>query len=127
METYESVPLTNISGSDFTWAWDNKPYTIKAGETKYYPEFLARHLAKHLISRELGQNSGDFEKRERLERQILGVVQPKAPEVEDAEIPNVEEVTQEQVEEVKDLVENVEPFAELKEVAPKAKRPVSKK
>lgn len=47
--------FTNFSNEDFTWAWGKEPYTVKANETILLPCYLADHLAKHLINRELGK------------------------------------------------------------------------
>lgn len=50
----ESVKkLFNFSTEDFTHEWDKVPYTVKAGESKIFPGFLADHLAKHLVTREM--------------------------------------------------------------------------
>lgn len=43
----------NFTNEPFTGYWDGKPRTFKAGESKYMPEYLARHFAKHLTNREL--------------------------------------------------------------------------
>lgn len=48
------VIFENISSSDFTGYWNGVPYPIKAGETQKLPIYLARHIAKHLATRELG-------------------------------------------------------------------------
>lgn len=40
--------VTNPLDEDFTWSQDGKPYTIPANGKASFPEFLARHLAKHL-------------------------------------------------------------------------------
>lgn len=76
--SFEAVPFTNITSEDFTWSWDSKPYSIKAGETKYYPVFLAKHLAKHLIDREIIKKNEkmlrDPVTREDMENRILGEV-----------------------------------------------------
>jgi hypothetical protein len=42
------VSFTNITGEDFTHAYDSRPYTINAGESMLLPYDLGRHLAKHL-------------------------------------------------------------------------------
>ena len=48
--------FTNFSSEDFTWKWGKEPYTVKANETILLPSYLADHLAKHLIDRELGKS-----------------------------------------------------------------------
>jgi len=51
--SFESKLFTNFTGKDFTYPYNSKPYTVEAGKTKSYPVFLANHLAKHLIDREI--------------------------------------------------------------------------
>jgi hypothetical protein len=109
---YTAVSFTNVSSESFTWEWGSKPYTIAAGETKFYPEFLARHLAKHLINRILGEHLGDKAQRAVWEAKILC---PAEVEVE----------SEKPLEAVKKAEEEVEPFADLKEkvkVEPRRKR-----
>lgn len=56
-ESFETVPFYNFTSEDFNEEqgamWNSRPYLVKAGEIKFYPVFLANHLAKHLINREL--------------------------------------------------------------------------
>jgi len=56
-ESFETVPFYNFTSEDFTEEqgamWNSRPYLVKAGEIRFYPVFLANHLAKHLINREL--------------------------------------------------------------------------
>lgn len=54
MDNYSIVIFENISSSDFTGYWGQKPYLVKAGETMKMPYYLAKHIAKHLATRELG-------------------------------------------------------------------------
>lgn len=44
----DSTDVYNPLSEDFTWTFDGKPFTIPAKSKKSFPEFLARHLAKHL-------------------------------------------------------------------------------
>lgn len=53
METQRTASFTNFTSEDFTYYWDGKARTIKAGKSKFMPEFLARVSAKHLVNREL--------------------------------------------------------------------------
>jgi hypothetical protein len=99
---YTAVAFTNITIEDFTWEWGSKPYSIKAGETKFYPEFLARHLAKHLIDRILGDRLGNDDLRKEQEDKILSATQVEVSSEEPKEV-------------VEQVAEPVEPFAELKE------------
>jgi len=46
--SWDMTPIYNPLEEDFTWSHDGKPYTIPAKSTKEFPEFLARHFAKHL-------------------------------------------------------------------------------
>jgi hypothetical protein len=56
-ENFETMPFYNFTTEDFTpeqgAMWNSRSYLVKAGEIKFYPVFLANHLAKHLINREL--------------------------------------------------------------------------
>lgn len=45
--------FTNYSDQEFTGYWDGKPYKFKAGQSKYMPDWMARHFAKHLTNWEL--------------------------------------------------------------------------
>ena len=54
MDVNTMVIFENVSSNDFTGYWNSKPYLIKAGETKKMPFYLAKHLAKHLATKELG-------------------------------------------------------------------------
>lgn len=45
--------FTNWTAEDFTGYWDGKPKTIKAGDSLWMPDYLAKHFAKHLTNREL--------------------------------------------------------------------------
>jgi len=51
MSTYETTEFVNIGGEDFTFYNGNEPYTVKAGESKRFPIFLAKHGAKHLLDK----------------------------------------------------------------------------
>jgi len=77
--TYETVPFYNFTTDDFTEvdhaAWGGKPYEVKAGQVKFYPTWLANHLAKHLINREIIRKNeallNDQKAREEIKRKIL--------------------------------------------------------
>ena len=116
-EDYSAVAFTNISSIDFTWEWNSKPYSVKAGETKYFPIFLAKHLAKHLIDRELGDKLANKDLRAEMEARILSEASIPVEEVEPESI-------QAKVEEV--VNEEAKPFEELKEVK-KVRKPRVKK
>ena len=45
------LKVYNPLNEDFTHSWDGIPYTIPAGEVAMFPEFVARHLAKHLAQK----------------------------------------------------------------------------
>lgn len=111
---YNVISFTNIDSGDFTGRWDSKPYTIKAGETKAYPEFLAKHFAKHLTDRILrkeGFKLGDKAERAKVLEDILGEVVVQADVEEDM---REGELVAKEVEKInEELVEK--PFAELEE------------
>ncbi len=106
---YSAISFTNPSAEDFTWEWGGKPYTIKAGEVKFYPEFLAKHLAKHLAYK---MASGRMDQARELEKTIIGTVEIDQP----APLTKGEELAT-KIAEVEKVAEE-EAFAELK---PKAK------
>ena len=78
-ESFETVPFYNFTSEDFTSEqgamWNSRAYGVKAGEIKFYPVFLANHLVKHLINRELirtnAANMMDNKSREELKVKIL--------------------------------------------------------
>lgn len=52
---HDIITIQNTDDEDFTFEYDrsrgNYPYTIKAGEVKRFPRFLADHAVKHLIDK----------------------------------------------------------------------------
>jgi len=46
--SFNPVFVKNPGSTDFTHKWDGQDYTIPARSKKSFPEFLARHLSKHL-------------------------------------------------------------------------------
>jgi hypothetical protein len=58
MSKYTYVKFTNISNKAFDQKYDDENYTIKAGETQYYPPFLAKFMAKKLADREMIREHG---------------------------------------------------------------------
>lgn len=78
-ESFETVPFYNFTSEDFIEEqgamWNSRPYLVKAGEIKFYPVFLANHLCKHLINRELMRTNEnallDSKLREALKVKIL--------------------------------------------------------
>lgn len=78
-ESFETVPFYNFTSEEFTEEqgamWNSRPYRVKAGEIKFYPVFLANHLAKHLINREIIRvneaNMMDKKTRQELAKKIL--------------------------------------------------------
>lgn len=107
---FESVPFLNIDSEVFVGYWDSKAYTIKPGETKFYPEFLANHLAKHLsdkLMQEKGISLNDHSKRAEIVAEILNYSHPKA---------DVKPLTKKSAS-VKKKIEKIskeKPFADLK-------------
>ncbi len=49
----KTATFLNFTKEDFTWNWDNIPFTFKAGESKRMEASQAKHFAKHLTNREL--------------------------------------------------------------------------
>lgn len=108
---FESVPFLNIDSEVFVGYWDSKPYTIKPGEIKFYPEFLAHHLAKHLsdkLMQERGINLMDHAKRAEIVAEMLNP--SSAPKSVAKPLTKKSAIVKKTVEKVS--VEK--PFAELK-------------
>lgn len=49
--SFDLIWVYNPLNEDFTHSHAGRPYTLKAKERKQFPEFLGRHLAKHLAKR----------------------------------------------------------------------------
>lgn len=47
------VKFINFSKEDFTYTYNNRPYTFAAGDFRFMETNIANHFAKHLINREL--------------------------------------------------------------------------
>lgn len=48
--------VSNWTPEEFTGKWDGTEYTIPAGTTKEFPMYLAFHLTKHLVDREMNRD-----------------------------------------------------------------------
>lgn len=48
--------FSNWTSEDFTGRWDNVDYLVPAGTTKEFPMYLAFHLTKHLVDREMNRD-----------------------------------------------------------------------
>lgn len=48
MAEFDTVNIFNPLKEEFTARWNGEPYTLKAGERRTFPTFLAIHIAKHL-------------------------------------------------------------------------------
>ena len=87
------INFTNIDSEDFEGMFGGNPTTIKAGETRQFPRFLAQHFTKHLIDKILlrdGKDHGSDLARNPLEAKILGIVVSVSSEVVKTE-PKTEE------------------------------------
>lgn len=51
MRLDDYINFTNIDDEDFSHKYAKEEYTIKSGETKVLPRFLAVFLAKHLMDK----------------------------------------------------------------------------
>ena len=94
MAQYETIPFTNISDTNFSFQYEKEEYSIKAGQTKYWPSFICVHGAKHLIDREIIRKGkiadlNNPEERGKLQEKILnsvGVIQKDEPDVVHPEV-----------------------------------------
>ena len=98
MGQFDVIPFFNCTDTGFTFQYGGESYTVRAGETKMWPPFIAYHGAKHLIDRELirvGKINllNDSKERERIMGRILvAEVKTEEPEVsEDTTSLEVEE------------------------------------
>lgn len=81
--------FTNFSDQDFSCSWNKEIYTVKAKETILLPGYLADHLAKHLIDRELtkeGVPTDRIPAREEKMQLCLGEVEIKTTSEEKLEV-----------------------------------------
>lgn len=71
------LSVTNWTDEDLTVEWGKVPKTLKAHETKMYPEYLAEHFIKYLTDRELqrdGMTANDPIQRKVYEQKARGEV-----------------------------------------------------
>lgn len=52
----------NHTDKPFMWTWDKQEYSFAPGESKWLPDYLANHLAKHLTNRVLTEMSDKDQK-----------------------------------------------------------------
>lgn len=45
------IKITNIDMEDFSWSFNSMPWTLKSGESQYFPAAMARLFAKHLAQK----------------------------------------------------------------------------
>lgn len=64
MAEFDTTKVTNPTDSDFSVNFNGEQYTIGAGESKSFPEFLAFHIAKHLSDKMLGKDVERAKKKE---------------------------------------------------------------
>jgi len=106
------IVFCNIHKQDFTFNFDGNPYTIKSGETRFFPRFLAIHGAKHLIDKILNeqkQKTSLDNLRQKLGKQILlGLADKYKPEAPKTLSQTVKELNPEE--------EKFEELEEKKEV-----------
>lgn len=51
MAELDTIVVHNPTSEDFTHNFNGEPYTVKAGETRWFAQFVGYHLAKHLSSK----------------------------------------------------------------------------
>lgn len=49
----KTAKFTNFSDEAFVGYWDGKPHSFAPGISRFLPDYLAAHFAKHLTNREL--------------------------------------------------------------------------
>ena len=116
----------NIDKEDFTFKFDGNPYTIKAGDTRFFPRFLAGHGAKHLIDKILNRQEKKTSLdnlREELGNQIiLGLADKYRPQAPKTLTQKVEELNpkEDDKEEFEGLKKEVEELPTKKELLKQA-------
>ena len=63
----KAILFRNWTNEEFSYKWANQPYTFQPGETRYFPEGLAHHFAKHLTDKMLTQSGKDVDDQGRAE------------------------------------------------------------
>jgi len=64
-----AVEVFNPTSEDFTWTLNGEPFTIKAGEKRYFGKDVGIHLAKHLSTKMITEEV----KKKRTKKQIEDV------------------------------------------------------
>ncbi|MBT9146048.1 MAG: hypothetical protein DDT42_01927 [candidate division WS2 bacterium] len=111
---FESVNFTNIDDEDFSCEYDNEIITVKAGETKAYPEYITVHLCKHLadkiLTKQRVQNYKDPILVEPLIQKMKGevVLRAEPEQIESEKIETEPEIKEPEFEELKEKTEQSE-------------------
>jgi hypothetical protein len=136
MGQFDVIPFYNYTDTSFSFQYNDEGYSIRSGETKYWPPFIAYHGAKHLIDREFIRAGkinllNDNKEREKYLNRILIAreKQPEEPVIEEApiqveeEFPDLEKISPSKSKKV-DLSRK-ELFARVKELGIKQRATVS--
>ena len=119
------IVFCNIHKKDFTFKFDGNPYIVKAGETRFFPRFLAIHGAKHLIDKILNEQkkktSLDNLRQELGKQIILGLADKYKPEAPKTLSQKVEELNPEEKFEELEEEKVIKPLPTKKELLAKAK------
>lgn len=101
MNELQGTLFTNFTTEDFEHSWDRRPYQVKAGESVMFPDWLAHHLAKHLIDRELNKMdkpTNTMHLRKQMEEKIFGAHIKAESSVElETKIMNLNEEKKEEI------------------------------
>jgi hypothetical protein len=116
--------VSNWSKEDFIGMWASVTYTIKAGETKEFPMYLAYHLTKHFVDREMNRNGcssllGVDEARKAYEEKTIvelaaGATSPALQALKDEIRKEIEKEKVEVPEVTETVAESTGEFADLK-------------
>lgn len=52
-DEFRQYLVSNWTSADFTYVWGKREQTLKAGATTSAPEYLALHITRHLVNREM--------------------------------------------------------------------------
>lgn len=74
----KAVLFTNWTDEDFVGMWNNEPYLLAKKTSRFYPEYLATHFAKHLTDREMNKakvTTDHFSRKEYLDKCFTEVIE----------------------------------------------------
>ena len=105
----KAVMFRNWTNDPFTGEWAKSPHVFQPGESRYYPEGLAHHFAKHLTDWALIKQGKDTDDQTRPELYAKCFVDVAPIVSADAESTKVEVMNQKQAEAAVDVPAEIVP------------------